>query len=91
MGASQHLLVAPQQLMGAPQQLHAGSTAAAYGSSTALLGALQQHCLREQCNGGPPVDHHRIPAVAHHGDVRLISGGPLATLFSGGGLPVVHQ
>ena len=27
----------------------------------------------------------------HHGDVRLISGGPLATLFSGGGSPVVNQ
>ena len=70
------MLEALQQLMGAAQQ---------------LLGALQQHCPREQCNGGPAVDHHRIPAVAHHGDVRLISDGPLATLFSGGVSPVVHQ
>ena len=29
--------------------------------------------------------------MAHHGDVRLISVGPLDTLFSGGGSPVVHQ
>ena len=86
MGASQHLLVAPQQLMGAPQQLHAGSTAAAYGSNTAVVGstaaALPQRAM---------LDHHRMPAVAHHGDVRLISGGPLATFFSDGVSLVVYQ
>ena len=83
MGAPQQPLGAPQQPLGAPQQL--------MGAPQQLLGALQQHCPREQCNGGPPLNHHRMPAVAHHGDVRLISGGPLATLFPGGGSPVVHQ
>ena len=29
--------------------------------------------------------------VAHHTDIRLIANGPLATLFAGGGPPVVHQ
>ena len=27
----------------------------------------------------------------HHTDVQLIAGGPLATLFAGGGAPVTHQ
>ena len=47
-----------------------------------------------QCNGGPPVAHHLMLLVAsgdHHTDVQLIAGGPLATLFAGGGPPVVHQ
>ena len=35
--------------------------------------------------------HHRMPPVAHHTDVQLIAGGPLATLFAGGGPPVGHQ
>ena len=34
---------------------------------------------------------HRWPLVAHHTDVRLIAGGPLATLFDSIGLSVVNQ
>ena len=80
-----------------------GSTTAAYGSTTATAcwehcsslweqhSSCWEHCSREQCDGGPPLDHHRMLAVAHHGDVWLISGGPLATLFPSGGSPVVHQ
>ena len=34
---------------------------------------------------------HLLPVVAHHTDVQLIAGSPLATLFAGGGPPVVHQ
>ena len=90
LGAPQQPLGAPQQFMGAPQQL-LGAPQQLMGATQQLLGALQQHCPREQCNGGPPVDHHRMPAVAHHGDVWLISDGPLPTLFSGGGSPVVNQ
>ena len=29
--------------------------------------------------------------VAHHTYVQLIAGGPLATLYAGGGPPVAHQ
>ena len=60
------------------------------GALHQLMGATQQ-LLGEQCNGGPPEDHHRMPAVAHHRDVRPIFGGPLATLFPSGGSPVIHQ
>ena len=35
---------------------------------------------------------HRLPVVAHvHTDVKLMAGGPLATLFARGRPPVVHQ
>ena len=34
---------------------------------------------------------HQLPVVSHHTDVQLIVGDPLATLFAGGGPPVVHQ
>ena len=34
---------------------------------------------------------HRWPLVAHHTDVRLIAGGPLATLFDSIGSSVVIQ
>ena len=80
----------------------AGSTAAAYGSTVAT--ACWEHCSSlweqhsscwEHCSSTALESNamvgHRMPAVAHHGDVRLISGGPLATLFSGGRSPVVHQ
>ena len=91
MGASQHLLVAPQQLMGAPQQLHAGTTAVAYGSNTAVVGStatvLPQRAMQWWATGRPPPNASGGPPR----DVRLISGGPLATLFSGDGSPVVHQ
>ena len=39
----------------------------------------------------PTTKCHRLPVVAHHTNVQLIAGGPLATLFACGGLPVVHQ
>ena len=39
----------------------------------------------------PTTECHRLPVVAHHTDVQLIAGGPLATLFVGGGPPVGHQ
>ena len=39
----------------------------------------------------PTTECHRLPVVAHHTYVQLIAGGPLATLFEGGGPPVVHQ
>ena len=32
-----------------------------------------------------------LPVVAYHTFVQLIAGGPLATLFAGGGPPVVHH
>ena len=35
--------------------------------------------------------HLRLPVVAHHTYVQLIASDPLATLFAGGGRPVVHQ
>ena len=51
---------------------------------------------RQQRNGGPPVvgpitECHQFPVVAHHTDVQLIAGGPLASLFAGSGPPVGHQ
>ena len=39
----------------------------------------------------PTTECHRLPVVAHHTDVQLIAGGPLATLFASGGPPVVHE
>ena len=40
---------------------------------------------------GHRTECHWLPVVAHHTDVQLIAGGPLATLFAGDGPPVVHQ
>ena len=37
------------------------------------------------------IECHRLPVVAHHTDVQLIAGGPLATLFAGGEPPLVYQ
>ena len=52
-----------------------------------MLGALQQLMGATQQLLGAPQQH----CPREQGDVRLISVGPLATLFSGGGSPVVHQ
>ena len=51
----------------------------------------QQHIMVAVGHRWPTTKCHQLPVVAHHTDVQLIAGGPLATLFAGGVSPVVHQ
>ena len=52
------------------------------GSTSAQIGSMSHVCW---------MAHRRLPLVAHHTDVGLLAGGPLAKLFDNSGSSVVHQ